>query len=323
MPAIIRVHQTGGPEVLAYEDAEAPKPGSGQALIRQEAIGINYIDTYFRSGLYPQPIPFTPGSEGAGTVVAVGEGVSEVKAGDRVAYAGPIGGYAAERVIAADRLVVLPDDISAEQAAAMMLKGMTAQYLLRRTFRVGREHTILVHAAAGGVGSILIQWARHLGAKIIGTAGSPEKMELARQLGCDHVVASRDKDWAEQAVEATGGDKCDVVYDGVGKATFPGSLDCLKPLGMWVSFGSASGPVEAFPVSLLQQKGSLFATRPTMNHYVAAREDLLASAGELFGVVGSGAVKIPVQKRYALKDARKAHEDLEGRQTTGSAVLIP
>ncbi|WP_448952384.1 quinone oxidoreductase family protein [Labrys neptuniae] len=324
MPAAIRIHQTGGPEVLSYEDVATPAPAPGEVLIRQHACGVNYIDTYYRSGLYKAPsLPFTLGAEGAGEVVAVGEGVSEFKPGDRVAYAGALGSYAAERTYPAERLVPLPQAISYEQAAGMMLKGMTAQYLVRRTFKVAAGQTVLVHAAAGGVGLILCQWAKALGATVIGTVGSEEKAALARANGADHTILYRSEDWVKRVAEITDGGKCDVVYDGVGKDTYPGSLDCLKPLGMWVSFGNASGPVEPVPMLMLSQKGSLFATRPTLGTYVAARSDLLATAGDLFDAVASGKVSIPVNQRYALKDARQAHEELEARGTTGSSVLLP
>jgi len=324
MSSAIRVHETGGPEVLTFEDVPTAAPGPGEVLLRQHACGVNYIDTYYRSGLYKAPsLPFIAGSEGAGEVIAVGEGVTDFKVGDRGAYSGALGGYAAERVYPADRLVPLPDSISYEQAAGMMLKGMTAQYLVRRTFKVEKGHTVLVHAAAGGVGLILCQWAKALGATVIGTVGSEEKARLARANGADHTILYRSEDWVKRVAELTGGAKCDVVYDGVGKDTYPGSLDCLRPLGMWVSFGNASGPVEPVPMLLLSQKGSLFATRPTLGNYIARHEDLLRTAQDLFDVVTSGAVKIPVNQRYALRDARKAHEDLQGRGTTGSSILIP
>jgi NADPH2:quinone reductase len=324
MPAAIRVHQTGGPEVLTYEDVATTTPGPGEVLIRQQACGVNYIDTYYRSGLYKAPsMPFTLGAEGAGEVIGVGEGVSLFTAGDRVCYSGAIGSYASERVFPADRLIPLPDTISYEQSAGMMLKGMTAQYLVRRTFKVGKGHIILVHAAAGGVGLIICQWAKSLGATVIGTVGTEDKAALARANGADHTILYRSEDWVKRVAEITGGVKCDVVYDGVGKDTYPGSLDCLRPLGMWVSFGNASGPVEPMPMLTLAQKGSLFATRPTLGTYIAKREDLLASANDLFSVVAFGSVKIPINQRYALKDARKAHEELEGRRTTGSSILLP
>jgi len=325
MVAAVRVHKTGGPEVLTYEDVEVGAPGQGQIRIRQHACGLNYIDTYFRSGLYPSPVglPFVAGNEGAGEVTAVGAGVADIKVGDRVAYVAALGGYAAERLLPAERAVKLPGQISYEQAAGMMLKGMTTQYLLRRTFRVEKGNTILMHAAAGGVGQILCQWANALGATVIGTVGSKDKADLAKAHGCHHTILYRDEDFVAKVKEITGGKLCDVVYDGIGKTTFPGSLDCIRPLGMFVSFGSSSGPIEAFNIGLLQAKGSLFATRPTLNTYTAKREDLVATANDLFDVVGSGKVKIPVNQKYALKDAVKAHQDLEGRKTTGSSLLIP
>jgi NADPH2:quinone reductase len=325
MVAAVRVHKTGGPEVLTFEDIEVPAPGQGQVKIKQHACGVNFIDCYFRMGLYPSPVgmPFVAGNEGAGEVIAVGPGVTDLKVGDRVAYVVPLGGYAAERLLPADRSVKIPDKISYEQAAGMMLKGMTAQYLLNRTFKVGKGMTVLMHAAAGGVGLILCQWAKHLGATVIGTVGSKDKAALAKANGCDHTILYRDEDFVAKVKEITGGKLCDVVYDGIGKTTFPASLDCIRPLGYFVSFGSASGQIEAFNINILQAKGSLFATRPTLNHYAAKREDLMAIAADLFNVVGSGAVKIPINQKYALKDARKAHEDLEGRGTTGSSILIP
>jgi NADPH2:quinone reductase len=325
MVAAVRVHKTGGPEVLTYEEVEVPAPGPGQVRIRNRAIGVNFIDTYFRMGMYPSPIgmPFVSGNEAAGEVVAVGPGVTDVKVGDRVGYTSALGAYSAERILPAERAVKLPDAISFEQAAAMMLKGMTAQYLLRRTYKVQKGDNVLIHAAAGGVGLIASQWANHLGANVIGTVGSKDKAELAKKNGCHHVILYRDEDFVAKVKEITGGKLCEVVYDGVGKATFPASLDCIKPLGMFVSFGSASGAITAFDINLLQHKGSLFATRPTLNHYAAKREDLLKMAAELFDVVASGAVKIPVNQKYPLKDAQKAHRDLEGRATTGSTILLP
>jgi NADPH2:quinone reductase len=324
MANAIRVHAYGGPEVLTWESVDVPKPGPGEAKIRHTHVGLNFIDTYHRSGLYKQPhLPFVLGTEGAGVVIEVGPDVTEVAAGDRVAYASVIGAYAEERLIAADRLVILPDSIDGNMAAAMMLQGMTVQYLLRRTFRVGPETTMLLHAAAGGIGLIAAQWARHLGATIIGTVGSEEKAAMAREAGCTHVINSRTENFAQRVKEITGGKGVDVVYDGVGKDTFPASLDCLKPLGMWVSFGNASGPVPAFEIALLAQKGSLFATRPTLNHYTASRADLLATARDLFDVVDQGHVKIAVNQTYALQNAAEAHRDLEARKTTGSTVLIP
>jgi NADPH:quinone reductase len=325
MVAAVRVHQHGGPEVLKFEEVDVPAPGQGQIKIKQHACGVNFIDTYFRMGMYPSPVgmPFVAGNEGAGEVTAVGPGVTDIKVGDRVAYVVPLGAYSAERLLPADRAVKLPANISYEQAAAMMLKGMTVQYLLNRTFKVGKGNTVLMHAAAGGVGLILCQWAKHLGATVIGTVGSEEKGALAKKNGCDHTILYRKEDFAAKVKEITGGKLCDVVYDGVGKTTFPASLDCLRPMGYFVSFGSASGQIDAFNINILQQKGSLFATRPTLNHYAAKREDLNAIAADLFDKVGSGAVKIPINQKYPLKDARKAHEDLEGRETTGTSILIP
>jgi NADPH2:quinone reductase len=324
MVAAIRVHKTGGPEALTYEDIDVPAPGAGQIRIKQHAIGINYIDTYFRSGLYPAPsMPFVAGNEGAGEVAAIGPGVTEVKVGDRVGYFSALGSYAAERLLAADRAVKLPDSISYEQAAGMMLKGLTVEYLLNRTFKVKAGMNVLIHAAAGGIGLIACQWANALGANVIGTVGSKEKAALAKANGCHHTILYREEDFPTKVKEITGGKLCEVVYDGVGKATFPASLDCIKPLGMFASFGNASGSIEAFNINLLQAKGSLFATRPTLNTYAAKREDLLAIADDLFGMVASGKVKIPVNQKYPLKDAVKAHRDLESRGTTGSSILIP
>jgi NADPH2:quinone reductase len=325
MSNAIRVHAHGGPEALRYEENDPGRPGPGQALIRHTAIGLNFLDVYYRSGLYPAPngLPLIPGGEAAGVVIEAGEGVAWLKAGDRVAYTTPLGAYCDERLMPADRLVKIPDGVSDEQAAAMMLKGMTAEYLLRRTFKVKPGDTILYHAAAGGVGLILGQWAKHLGATVIGTAGSPDKIALARAHGFDHVIDYRNQDFVAEVGRLTEGRKCDVVYDSVGKDTFPGSLDCLRPLGMFVSFGQSSGPVPPFSLSLLAQKGSLFATRPTLFVYIAKREDLEASARALFDVVLSGKVKIRINQRYALKDVAHAHADLESRRTTGTTILIP
>jgi NADPH2:quinone reductase len=325
MVAAVRVHKIGGPEVLTYEDIDVAAPGQGQIRVKQYACGVNFIDTYFRMGLYPSPVglPFVVGNEGAGEVMAIGPGISEFKPGDRVAYVAGLGSYAAERLVPTDRAVKLPANIGYEQAAAMMLKGMTAEYLLRRTFKVEKGMNVLMHAAAGGVGLILCQWANHLGANVIGTVGSKDKAALAKANGCHHTILYRDEDFVARVKEITGGKLCEVVYDGIGKTTFPASLDCIRPLGMFVSFGSASGQIEAFNINILQQKGSLFATRPTLNTYAAKREDLLAIANDLFAVVGSGAVKIPVNQKYALRDAAKAHRDLEGRATTGSSILVP
>jgi NADPH:quinone reductase len=325
MVAAVRVHKPGGPEVLTYEEVEVGAPGQGQVRVKQHACGVNFIDTYFRMGLYPAAggMPFIIGNEAAGDVVAVGPGVSDLKVGDRVAYVLPLGCYTAERLVAADRAVKLPANISYEQAAAMMLKGMTAEYLLRRTFKVEKGMNILMHAAAGGVGLILCQWANYLGANVIGTVGSKEKAALAKANGCHHTILYRDEDFVARVKEITGGKLCDVVYDGVGKTTFPASLDCIRPLGMFASFGSSSGQIDAFNINILQQKGSLFATRPTLNTYAAKREDLLAIANDLFDVVGKGAVKIPINQKYPLRDAQQAHRDLEGRSTTGSIILVP
>ncbi|MBZ9862112.1 quinone oxidoreductase family protein [Mesorhizobium sp. CA12] len=321
----IRIHAHGGPEVLAYEDADPGQPGDGQILVRHTAIGLNFIDVYYRSGLYPPlgGFPLIPGGEAAGVVLALGPGVEWLKPGDRIAYAVNVGAYAEQRVIAADRVVKVPDGIGDEQAAAMMLKGMTAEYLLRRTFPVKAGDTILYHAAAGGVGLILGQWAKHLGATVIGTASSADKIELARAHGFDHVINYKEQDFVAGVAALTGGKKCDVVYDSVGADTFPASLDCLRPLGMFVSFGQSSGPIPPFSISLLAQKGSLYATRPTLFVYNARREDLVKSAEALFDVVKSGAVEIKINQRYALKDAAKAQADLEARKTTGTTVLIP
>ena len=325
MVAAVRVHKHGGPEVLTFEDIDVPAPGQGQVKLKQHAIGVNFIDTYFRIGMYPSPtgMPFVAGNEGAGEVIAVGPGVTDLKVGDRVGYVVPLGAYAAERLLPAERAVKLPDNISYEQAAAMMLKGMTVQYLLNRTFKVGKGTIVLIHAAAGGVGLIACQWANHIGATVIGTVGSKEKAELAKKNGAHHTILYRDEDFVAKVKEITSGKLCDVVYDGIGKDTFPASLDCLRPLGYFVSFGSASGQIEAFNINILQGKGSLFATRPTLNHYAAKRDDLIAMSNDLFKVVGSGAVKIPVNQKYPLKDAAKSHKDLEARATTGSSILLP
>jgi NADPH2:quinone reductase len=325
MVAAVRVHKHGGPEVLTFEQIEVGQPGPGQIKVRNHACGVNYIDTYFRMGMYPSPVglPFVSGNEGAGEVIAVGPGVTDIKVGDRVGYVTALGGYAQERLMPADRAVKLPDSITYEQAAAMMLKGMTAQYLLRRTYKVEKGSTILVHAAAGGVGVILCQWGAALGATVIGTVGSEDKAKIAKANGAHHTILYRNEDFAAKVKEITGGKLCDVVYDGIGKSTFPASLDCIRPLGMFASFGSASGPIEAFNINILQTKGSLFATRPTLNTYVAKREDLLATAKDLFDMVTSGKVKIPVNQKYPLKDAAEAHKDLESRGTTGSSILIP
>lgn len=324
MTKTVRVYEVGAPEVMRIESVSVSPPVRGEVLVRNRAIGVNFIDTYFRSGAYPVPsLPFTPGNEGAGEVVAIGKGVTGLKVGDRVAYATNLGAYSRERLIAADRLVKLPKNISYESAAAIMLKGLTAQYLLRRTFRVKAGDRVLVHAAAGGVGLILCQWAKALGAKVIGTVGSPEKAVLAKKAGAKHTILYREEDFAARVKEITNGKLCDAVYDGVGKATFPASLDCLRPLGMFVSFGAASGPIDSFNLGLLAAKGSLFATRPSLHTYTAARADLEKMARELFRVVSDGIVKIPLRRTAPLDDAVEVHRALEGRNTTGATVLLP
>ncbi len=324
MPGAIRIHATGGPEVLCWEEVSIVPPGPGEVHLRHTAVGLNFIDVYHRTGLYPLGgLPATPGMEGAGVVVAVGDGVDEVAPGDRVAYASPPpGAYAEERLIPAHRLVKLPEGIDDRQAAGMMLQGMTVQYLLRRTFRVNEGDTILFHAAAGGVGLIACQWAKALGATVIGTVGSREKAELAKAHGCDHPLLYNEGDWVAQVREITGGEGVPVVYDSVGRDTFMKSLDCLRPLGTMVSFGQASGPVAPFDPGVLAAKGSLFLTRPTLMTYTAKRADLLASAAELFEVVRSGEVKIEVRQTYPLVEAAQAHRDLEARKTTGSTVFL-
>ncbi len=319
------VYMHGGPEVMVYEDTDSGKLGPGQALIQHAAIGLNFIDVYFRTGLYPAPagMPVTPGSEAAGVVLEVGSDVDWLKVGDRVAYVIPVGAYCEQLVIAADKLVKVPDGITDEQAAAMMLKGMTAEYLLMRTFNVKTGDTILYHAAAGGVGLIIGQWAKYLGATVIGTVGSDEKVDIAKAHGFDHVINYRDKDFVAEVAAITGGKKCAVVYDSVGADTFPWSLDCLKPMGLFVSFGQSSGPIPPFDLSILAQKGALYATRPTLFAYNAQRDYLVRSAEELFDVVLKGIVKIRINQRYALRDVGQAHADLEGRRTTGTTILIP
>ena len=324
MAHAIRLHKTGGPEVLSWEDVELPPPAQGEATVRHHAVGLNFIDTYHRTGLYPLPLPSGIGLEGAGVVEAVGQGVTEVKVGDRVAYAGgPVGAYAEVRNIPAHRLLKLPGSIAFNTAAAMMLQGLTTAYLLRRTYRVQPGDAVLIHAAAGGVGLIACQWAKALGATVIGTVGSAAKADLARVHGCDHVINYSSEDFTSRVRDITGGEGVPVVYDGVGKDTFMGSLDSLRPMGMLVSYGNASGPVEPLDLLLLSQKGSLFVTRPTLMNYTAKRADLEALGAELFDVVGSGKVKIEVNQSYALKDAIQAHRDLEARKTTGSTILIP
>ena len=323
MVQAIRIHQFGGPEVMTWEEIDVGEPGEGQVRLKHSAIGLNYIDTYHRSGLYKISLPCVIGTEGAGEVTAGGPGVTDIKVGDRVAYASPMGAYTEERLIPADRVVKIPDGIDDQTAAAMMLQGMTVRYLLKETFKVGPQTTMLLHAAAGGIGLIACQWAKHLGATIIGTAGSPEKCQLALDHGATHVINYRTEDFVARTKELTGGKGVDVAYDSVGKDTYPGSLDCLKPRGLWVSFGNASGPVPPFDILTLSGKGSLYATRPTLATYTATREDLVATANDLFDVVKRGIVKINVNQTYPLKDAAQAHRDLQSRKTTGSTVLLP
>jgi NADPH2:quinone reductase len=325
MSKAIRVERTGGPEALQWADVPVGQPGPGEALVRHTAIGLNFIDVYHRRGLYPLPsLPAVIGLEAAGRVEAVGPGVTEVVPGDRVAYAGgPTGAYSEIRVMPADRLVKLPDGIDDRRAAAMMLKGMTAEYLLRRTYAVKPGDAILIHAAAGGVGLIVCQWAKTLGATVIGTVGTKDKAELANTHGCDHVIVTGEEDFVARVREITGGKGVSVVYDSVGKDTFMRSLDCLRPRGLMVSFGQASGMVPPLDISILSAKGSLFLTRPTLMTYTASREDLMASAAALFDAVLRGVVRIEVRQTYPLRDAARAHADLEARRTTGSTVLLP
>ena len=324
MSKAIRIEKTGGPEVMQWADVEVGEPGAGEIRIKHHAIGLNYIDVYFRTGLYPQPLPAGLGMEAAGVVEAVGEGVTNLKPGDRVAYASrPPGAYCEARVMSAAFVVKLPDAITFEQGAAMMLQGMTAQYLLRRTYPVQAGQTILIHAAAGGVGLIACQWAKALGATVIGTVGSDEKAELARAHGCDHAIIYTRENFTERVREITGGAGVPVVYDSIGKDTFVHSLDALAPLGMMVSFGNSSGPIAPIDSGMLASRGSLFFTRPSLFSYIAKREDLERSANELFDVVTSGKVKITVSQTFALKDVAQAHIALEARRTTGSTVLLP
>lgn len=322
MKAIV-VDQFGGPEALDFRDVELGEPGSGEIVVRHHAIGVNFIDTYHRTGLYPNPLPLIPGSEGAGEVLAVGAGVSGFKPGDRIAYQGTIGSYCKERIMPAAKAVLLPDSIDYETAAAIMLKGLTAYYLLFLTWPVRAGETILFHAAAGGMGLIACQWANSIGARVIGTAGSAEKVELALANGCDAVINYSEEDFAERVRELTGGKGVDVVYDGVGQATFEKSLDCLRPMGLMVSYGNATGPVSVPDLGILARKGSLFVTRPTGAHYFAERQALLAGAKALFSAVESGAIKPHIGQRFALADAADAHRALEGRKTVGSTILLP
>ena len=323
MPYAMRIYENGGPEKLRWEEVQVGAPGEGQVRVRSTAVGLNFVDTYQRSGLYQLPLPFTLGSEGAGVVEAVGPKVKEFKVGDRVAYTGPLGAYAEVLLRPADRLVKIPAGVGDTTAAAMMLKGLTAQYLLRRTYRVKKGDTILMHAAAGGVGQILCQWAKALGATVIGTVGSDEKAALAKKAGCKHVIVTSRENFVERVKAITKGKGVPVVYDGVGKDTFMGSLDCLAPLGLLASFGNASGAVTQFNPGVLAQKGSLFLTRPTLVTYTATREALVSAARELFAVVKSGKVKIAINQTYPLREAAQAQRDLEARKTTGSTVLIP
>ena len=324
MAKAIRFHKTGGPEVLQLDEVSVGDPGPGQARVRHTAIGINFLDTYQRSGLYPIQLPSGAGNEGAGVVEAVGAGVTQLKPGDRVAYTGaPPGSYCDVRLYAADRLVKTPEGISDEQAASIMLKGMTAHYLIHRTYAVKRGDTVLFHAAAGGVGMLACQWLKALGATVIGTVGSDEKAAIAKAHGCDHTIVYTREKFVERVKEITGGKGVPVVYDSVGKSTFDGSLDCLRPFGMMVLYGNASGPVPPFNLGLLAQKGSLYVTRPTLVTYIAARADLEAASRALFDVVKSGKVKVEITARYKLADAAQAHRDLEARKTTGQIILVP
>lgn len=324
MVKAIRFHEPGGPEVMKYEDVDLADPGEGEVQVKHSVIGLNYIDTYHRSGLYPLPLPHGLGMEAAGTVVAVGPGGDLFKEGDRVTYAAPPpGAYAEARNIEAAKLVAIPDGVDDRSAAAMMLQGMTAQYLIRQIYKVGPGDTILIHAAAGGVGQIVCQWAKSLGATVIGTVGSEEKAELARARGCDHPINYRTENFVERVNEITGGAKLPVVYDSIGKDTWPDSLDCLQPLGTMVSFGQSSGPIPPVDLGVFAQKGSLFFTRPTLMTYTAKREDLVAMAKDLLDTVASGAVKVSIEQEFALSDAVAAHQALEGRKTTGSTILLP
>ena len=324
MPHAIRIHRTGGPEVLQWDEVPVGDPGAGEARVRHTAVGVNYIDTYHRNGLYKLPLPSGIGSEAAGVVEAVGPGVTDLKAGDRVAYTGgPPGSYAETRIVSADRLVKIPEGVSDRVAATLMLKGLTVQYLLRQTYPLKGGETILLHAAAGGIGLIACQWARALGVTVIGTVGSDEKAALAKANGCTHTIVYTRENFVERVKELTGGKGVPVVYDAVGKDTFPGSLDCLSPRGMFVSFGNASGPVPPFELLLLAQKGSLYATRPTLVTYTAKRADMVRMAEDVFSMVKAGKIVNDARQTYPLKDATKAHRDLESRKTTGSTVLLP
>ena len=324
MTHAIRVQKPGPASVLKWQTVDVDKPKKGEVLIRNTAVGLNFIDTYHRKGLYPIPTPFIPGVEGAGVVEEIGAGVKRLRAGDRVAYCSdPLGSYAERRTFPAERAIKIPNGISDDQAASMMLKGLTAAMLLKRIHCPRAGEKVLIHAAAGGVGLILCQWAKHLGATVIGTVGSRKKAALARKNGCDHPIIYTEKDFVQQVSRLTKGAGVPVVYDGIGKSTYPGSLDCLQSRGMWITYGNASGPVPPVPPLTLLQKGSLFMTRPMLNHYIATKEELMSLTRELFRVVRKGAVTIQVNQRYSLKDAAKAHRDLEKRKTTGSTILIP
>lgn len=322
MTKAIVQQETGGPEVMKWQDVEVGKPGAGEVRVRHTAVGLNFIDVYFRTGLYPADLPLTTGMEAAGVIEELGSGVTGFKVGDRIAYAGrPIGAYSEARVMPADILIKIPENIDDRTAAAMMLQGMTTEYLLQRTYHVKRGDTILFHAAAGGVGLFACQWARHIGATLIGTVGSDEKAELAKAHGCTHTINYRTEDFSERVKEITEGKGVPVVYDAIGKDTFEKSLDCLSPRGLMVSFGNSSGPVKGFDLALLGAKGSLYITRPSLMTYTAKREDLEKSAGDLIKLVSDGAIKVNIGQTYPLSEARKAHEDLEGRKTTGSTVF--
>jgi NADPH2:quinone reductase len=323
MAKAIRFHKQGGPEVLQVDDVPVGDPGPGQVRIRHTAIGVNFVDIYQRSGLYPMQLPAIAGNEGAGVVEALGKGVKDLKVGDRVAYTGLPGSYCEARIVPADRMVKIPQGISDEQAASMMLKGLTVHYLIHSTYKVKKGDTVLWHAAAGGVGTIACQWLKKLGVNTIGTVGSPEKVQLAKAHGCKHVINYSTENFVEKVKEITKGKKLPVVYDAVGKSTWEGSLDCLQPRGLIVSFGNASGPVPPVNLGILSTKGSLYVTRPTLGTYIAARADLVKRSNDLFNVVKSGKVKIETTARHTLEDAAQAHRDLEGRKTTGSVVLIP
>jgi len=319
----VQVHQTGGPEALKVDNIKPGQPGPDEVLVKNHAIGVNFTDVYLRSGAFPPPsLPFVPGKEGAGEVLAVGENVTDFAVGDRVAFVETMGAYAEQTVVPAHFLIHLPDSISYETAAATMIRGLTAQFLLRRTFRVEAGHTVLVQAAAGGVGVILTQWAKHLGATVIGTVGSKEKEEIARRNGCDHVINYNEEDFASRVAEITQGEGCDVVYDSVGKATFPGSLDCLRMFGTFVSFGFASGKIPPMDIMILLEKGSLFATWPGLTMYLDKREDVISMSQELFDVIASGAVKIQAPLKLSLDDAAEAHRRIESRESTGTMVLL-